>query len=294
MYEGDENDEFDKQQMLVRCPYVVGDGRVCNRTANSLTAENPTFQLFHANCCRDFILCNADIDNLFYRKAVIKCPMCGADVPKHNFSVHPWNTQRCMFQVKFRGRSIQNTFNKQRSDFGSLTAYNEYLEMVEEIIYDATYGTAEEQKAAEARIVAYQTANQADIVRANARARAALLSSSSSATAAAAATASSTSTQAPVAEPQFRGPQPLHAANSTTFSLSKSAQEKQRLAQDRAQVLAEFPSLAATELEQAILQKQYTRLLLAKRAGGFHHAYSAQRGQSEFQSSLFAVPGEVP
>ena len=66
------------------------------------------------------------------------CPECGIPLRRANFRLQLFEDASVDKEVDIRRRILKD-FNKQEEDFESLREYNDYLEMVEDIIFNLTH-----------------------------------------------------------------------------------------------------------------------------------------------------------
>jgi CDK-activating kinase assembly factor MAT1 len=73
------------------------------------------------------------------RAGLIDCPKCGTPLQEDDFSLKTPEDLRMERQVQVR-RQVKQAYNMFQSDFKNLRAYNDYLEEVEELIYNKVHG----------------------------------------------------------------------------------------------------------------------------------------------------------
>ncbi|CAG8709196.1 2106_t:CDS:2 [Acaulospora morrowiae] len=92
----------------------------------------PTMKLLVSECYHK--MCESCIDRLFANGAG-PCPKCGITLRKINFVVPTFEDLSVEKEVRIR-KKIAQQFNKRQEDFQSLQEYNDYLEMVEDIVWN--------------------------------------------------------------------------------------------------------------------------------------------------------------
>jgi len=96
--------------------------------------RNPSLKLF-VNVC-GHALCDNCVDTLF-AKGSGNCPVCSTNLRKNNFRIQLFEDGTVEKDVDIRKKVLKD-FNKKEEDFDSLEEYNDYLELVEDIIYNLT------------------------------------------------------------------------------------------------------------------------------------------------------------
>ncbi|RHZ67803.1 hypothetical protein Glove_299g93 [Diversispora epigaea] len=91
----------------------------------------PNMKLLVSECYHK--MCESCIDRLFANGAG-PCPICSLTLRKINFVVPTFEDLSVEKEVRIRKRLAQQ-FNKRQEDFPSLREYNDYLEMVEDIVW---------------------------------------------------------------------------------------------------------------------------------------------------------------
>ncbi|XP_014776810.1 CDK-activating kinase assembly factor MAT1 isoform X1 [Octopus bimaculoides] len=94
--------------------------------------RNPSLKLL-VNVC-GHSLCENCVDLLFIRGSGA-CPECNTALRRNNFRVQLFEDTTVEKEVDIRKRILKD-FNQRESDFSSLNEYNDYLEMVETLIYN--------------------------------------------------------------------------------------------------------------------------------------------------------------
>ena len=67
------------------------------------------------------------------------CPECGVTLRRNNFRHQLFEDSQIDKEVDIRKRILKD-FNKKEEDFDQLSEWNDYLEMVEDIIFNLTNG----------------------------------------------------------------------------------------------------------------------------------------------------------
>ncbi|OBS57840.1 hypothetical protein A6R68_11040, partial [Neotoma lepida] len=80
--------------------------------------------------------CESCVDLLFVRGAG-NCPECGTPLRKSNFRVQLFEDPTVDKEVEIR-KKVLKIYNKREEDFPSLREYNDFLEEVEEIVFNLT------------------------------------------------------------------------------------------------------------------------------------------------------------
>ncbi|KAL5009048.1 hypothetical protein ScPMuIL_014629 [Solemya velum] len=103
--------------------------------------RNPSMKLL-VNVC-GHSLCESCVDLLFI-KGSGGCPECGTALRRNNFRLQLFEDANVEKEVDIRKRVLRD-FNKKEEDFQSLNEYNDYLEMIETVVFNLTNGVEEEQ-----------------------------------------------------------------------------------------------------------------------------------------------------
>ena len=109
--------------------------------------------------------CETCIDRIF-TLGPAPCPQCERILRKAKFRKQTFEDTLVEREVDIRQR-IAKSFNKRREDFKTLRAYNDYLEEVEDIIFNLVNGTNVKQT--EAKVSAYEAQNKSSIATNEAR-----------------------------------------------------------------------------------------------------------------------------
>ncbi|XP_014243363.1 CDK-activating kinase assembly factor MAT1 [Cimex lectularius] len=119
------------------------EDQVCPR-CRTTKYRNPSLKLM-VNVC-GHSLCESCVDLLFL-KGSGSCPECQVPLRRSNFRVQLFEDPNVEKEVDIRKKVLRD-YNKKEEDFATLEEYNDYLEEVEDIIYNLTNGinTAEVQK----------------------------------------------------------------------------------------------------------------------------------------------------
>ncbi|XP_046905510.1 CDK-activating kinase assembly factor MAT1 isoform X3 [Hypomesus transpacificus] len=96
--------------------------------------RNPSLKLM-VNVC-GHTLCESCVDMLFVRGSG-NCVQCDTPLRKGNFRVQLFEDPAVDKEVEIR-KKVLKIYNKREFDFPSLKDYNDYLEQVEEIVYNWT------------------------------------------------------------------------------------------------------------------------------------------------------------
>ena len=96
------------------------------------------------------------------RKREFPCPVCGTAVKRVTLTQRTLDDVQCEKDTSWR-RRVLKVFNKTQADFDSLLEYNNYLEMVEDLIYSIVNEEPDAEDA-KAKIKQYEQAHKAAIV----------------------------------------------------------------------------------------------------------------------------------
>lgn len=110
-------------------------------------------------------LCNNCVDRLF-ENGPNQCPYigCHKTLRKKAFREPTFSDLNVEREVDIR-RRVMAVFNRSEDEFEDLRAYNDYLNMVEDLIQDLTYGNEKERSAAQTRLLAWEDEHRAEIER---------------------------------------------------------------------------------------------------------------------------------
>ncbi|KAF8522109.1 CDK-activating kinase assembly factor [Hysterangium stoloniferum] len=117
---------------------------------------NPKLRLVVSSVCYHK-MCESCIDRLF-TLGPAPCPICAKVLRKLAFTPQTFEDLTVEREMAVR-RRVSKEFNKRREDFPDLRAYNDYLEMVEDIMFNLINEI--DVPETEARIVAYRAENAA-------------------------------------------------------------------------------------------------------------------------------------
>uniref|UniRef100_A0A1A7YHR3 CDK-activating kinase assembly factor MAT1 n=1 Tax=Iconisemion striatum TaxID=60296 RepID=A0A1A7YHR3_9TELE len=122
--------------------------------------RNPSLKLM-VNVC-GHTLCENCVEMLFVRGSGI-CVQCDTPLRKSNFRVQLFEDATIDKEVEIR-KKVMKIYNKREFDFPSLREYNDYLEQVEDIVYNLTNNTDVENT--KLRMEQYQKENR-DVIQRN-------------------------------------------------------------------------------------------------------------------------------
>lgn len=108
-------------------------------------------------------MCTSCVDRLF-TSGPAPCPVAGCHVTlrKKGFHAAFFADLTIEREVDIR-RRVGLVFNRQQSDFENLLAWNDYLQDVEDLVFDIVNGSAKEKKIAEDKLKAYEEVNKKEI-----------------------------------------------------------------------------------------------------------------------------------
>ncbi|KAH8253616.1 hypothetical protein KR032_006243 [Drosophila birchii] len=107
------------------------DDQACPR-CKTTKYRNPSLKLM-VNVC-GHTLCESCVDLLFL-KGSGACPECMVPLRRNNFRVQLFEDPMVEKEVDIRRRILRD-YNKREEDFESLEEYNDYLEEIEDIVYN--------------------------------------------------------------------------------------------------------------------------------------------------------------
>lgn len=114
----------------------MDDQEQCCPHCKTTKYRNPSLRLL-VNVC-GHSLCESCVDKLFFRGSGA-CPDCGTALRRNQYRLQLFEDAKVEKEVDIR-RNIMKDFNKQEEDFDTLAEYNDYLEEIEEIIYNLDNG----------------------------------------------------------------------------------------------------------------------------------------------------------
>lgn len=110
-----------------------------------------------SECC-GYALCESCTTQIFSKNTSLRCPNCNETVNKKKYSKNRLSTQQFQHEGSKR-ETIHKSCNLRRDDFENLKQWNDYLEFVEDLVYDLSHGTGQERKAAEERFKIWRVKN---------------------------------------------------------------------------------------------------------------------------------------
>ncbi|KAL6072261.1 CDK-activating kinase assembly factor MAT1 [Balamuthia mandrillaris] len=132
-----------------RCPICLNDAYL-----------NPTMKLMLSVCQHRF--CETCINRIFSTQSILVCPVCNAPLRKTSFVTQSWEDRAMEKESAIRKRILRE-YNKRPEDFPTLKDYNDYLEEVEDIIFNLANNI--DVDATNAKIQRYREENQDLIIR---------------------------------------------------------------------------------------------------------------------------------
>ena len=118
----------------------------------------PDLQFLFSECC-GYALCESCTSQIFNKNTSLRCPNCNETVNKKKYSKNRLSTQQFQNEAS-RRTHIHQACNLREDDFDTKQEWNDYLEFVEDLVYDLSHGTAQERKAAEERFKKWRHKNQ--------------------------------------------------------------------------------------------------------------------------------------
>ncbi|ESO11109.1 hypothetical protein HELRODRAFT_186265 [Helobdella robusta] len=132
---------------------------LCCPRCKSTKYKNPNLKLM-VNVC-GHSLCEKCVELLFVRGSG-KCETCQIPLRRNNFRIQVFESPEVERDIDIRKKVLKD-YNKKEKDFSTLREYNDYLEEVETIVFNLTYGIDVEQT--RQKMEQYKQANQDNIKR---------------------------------------------------------------------------------------------------------------------------------
>jgi len=123
---------------------------------------NPSLQfLINPECYHK--MCSTCVDRIF-TSGPASCPVphCGKTLRKKGFHKAFFESLQIEREVDIR-RKVASVFNRREEDFETLMAYNDYLEYVENLVFDLVEGKGKVRLAAERKLEEYRLGNIGEI-----------------------------------------------------------------------------------------------------------------------------------
>lgn len=119
--------------------------------------------LLYSSCC-GAIRCHGCVRDKFdlKRKVSIKCLDCGATLKRGDYRDVPLERQHFERENAIRAK-MERISMLERGDFDSDRTYDDYLEMLSDIVIDRAHGTDEEKRAAEKRVITFEKESAAKL-----------------------------------------------------------------------------------------------------------------------------------
>jgi len=130
----------------------------CSLCMNELFL-NPTMRLMVAVCSHK--MCDSCVARTFFAHQSFPCPDCNIVLKKNSFVIQSQDDSSLSKENAIRKR-ILRIYNKHQEEFPSLQDFNDYLEYVEDIIFNLV--NAQDVDATNAQVTRYEKANQNVIV----------------------------------------------------------------------------------------------------------------------------------
>ncbi|GAX23569.1 CDK-activating kinase assembly factor MAT1 [Fistulifera solaris] len=144
------------EEDLFRCAICgTTEGDSSNLTSQASLMTNATVKCGHQ-------FCQSCVDREFARRREFPCPVCSTMVKRVTLTQRTLDDVQCEKDTSWR-RRVLKVYNKTEADFETLLEYNNYLEMVEDMIFSIVN---EEPNAEECKnkIKDYEQANKSAIV----------------------------------------------------------------------------------------------------------------------------------
>jgi len=138
------------------------DDQACPR-CKTTKYRNPSLKLM-VNVCGHG-LCESCVEMLFV-KGSGSCPECGIPLRRNAFRLQLFEDPVVEKEVDIR-KKILRDYNKREEDFATLREYNDYLEEIENIVYNLTYN--QDVETTKKQIEQYKRDNKDQIVKNRAR-----------------------------------------------------------------------------------------------------------------------------
>ncbi|TMW67410.1 hypothetical protein Poli38472_011030 [Pythium oligandrum] len=140
---------------------------VCGTSAeDDANVLNTKMKMLISKCGHRF--CDGCIRREFQHQREIPCPACQKPVKKSQLQDKTIEELNCAKETSVRRKVIKD-YNKTEDDFSTLDEYNDYLETVENLIFDLVYGDEEEKAAAHKQWKLYRGENAITIATNDAR-----------------------------------------------------------------------------------------------------------------------------
>eukprot|EP00823_Brevimastigomonas_motovehiculus_P005244 TRINITY_DN375_c1_g1_i1.p1 TRINITY_DN375_c1_g1~~TRINITY_DN375_c1_g1_i1.p1 ORF type:complete len:254 (+),score=51.42 TRINITY_DN375_c1_g1_i1:89-850(+) len=238
---------------------------------NTLRASQPNLEFLYSTCCGFLICKNCISRQLFVTSRRVSCQLCGVEITSRSFVKETLDRQQYKKETNTRAR-LNKVFNMRRDDFKTLGEYNDYLETVQDIVFDLTYGSKSEQIQAEKKVLEYERKHREQIQRNYGVQQQSSSSSSSSSLS----VASSSSSSA------------LSTSSTSVSSLAAVMSEATRILRGPARTR---PVKVQTEEEkkavyQAWKTKPFAERLRIKTIAGFSREQDVQRSLAAARDSL--------
>jgi len=142
---------------IAQCLDEFGEAIGC-ADCKTMKETRPQLRFKYSKCC-GLVWCYDCVKDAprKYKTSKLRCPGCGVALGTR---ISDWadeniDKQRYNQELSFR-ETYASTFNLKREDFDTVEEYNDYLEMVQDVMYDLVHGTATERQRAHARIAQFR------------------------------------------------------------------------------------------------------------------------------------------
>jgi CDK-activating kinase assembly factor MAT1 len=140
---------------------------VCNECKATAGQLGQSVQILISKCGHQCI-CSTCVTTVFALalQGLIKCPVCRIPLQQSDFSDKTPEDREMEYKRQTRKR-VKEVYNRTEADFADLRSYNDYLEEVEELIYNLVYNI--DKQATEGIISQYKQEHREEIVLNNRR-----------------------------------------------------------------------------------------------------------------------------
>ncbi|GLE00068.1 hypothetical protein PINS_up008795 [Pythium insidiosum] len=145
---------MDAEELALRCC-------VCGTSSDDdSNVLNTKMKMLISKCGHRF--CDSCIRREFQSQREISCPACSKPVKKSQLQDKTIEELNCAKEMSVR-KKVCKDYNKTEDDFNTLDEYNDYLEMVEDLIFALVHGDEEQKAAAQKQWKQYRQENAVTI-----------------------------------------------------------------------------------------------------------------------------------